>query len=121
MLEAWASFAGKMGRPAHTEAAARPDNRCSGPYGMTGTMMQEIEELLTADAPSLDRLESMLTDGYAQALALEAERWRLERRLGEVAREGGAGIGDELSSIGRRLNVADDELSKLRALLRSLH
>jgi hypothetical protein len=88
---------------------------------MTGTMMQEIEELLTAEAPSLDRLESMLTDGYAQALALEAERWRLERRLGEVAREGGVGIGDELSSIGRRLNHADDELSKLRALLRSLH
>lgn len=84
-------------------------------------MMQEIEELLTAEAPPLDRLESMLTDGYAQALALEAERWRLERRLGEVAREGGVGIGDELSSIGRRLNLADDELSKLRALLRSLH
>ena len=84
-------------------------------------MMQEIEQLLTAEAPSLDRLESMLTDGYAQALALEAERWRLERRLGEVAREGGDGIGDELSSIGRRLNHADDELSKLRALLRSLH
>ena len=84
-------------------------------------MMQEIEQLLTAEAPSLDRLESMLTDGYAQALALEAERWRLERRLGEVAREGGDGIGDELSSIGRRLNLADDELAKLRALLRSLH
>jgi hypothetical protein len=83
--------------------------------------MQEIEELLTAEAPSLDHLESMLTDGYAQALALEAERWRLERRLGEVAREGGDGIGDELSSIGRRLSLADDELSKLRALLRSLH
>jgi hypothetical protein len=63
----------------------------------------------------------MLTDGYAQALALEAERWRLERRLGEVAREGGDGIGDELSSIGRRLNLADDELAKLRGLLRSLH
>ena len=118
----WASFAGKMGRPAHTDAAACPDNRCSGTAdGMTGTMMQEIEELLTAEAPSLDHLESMLTDGYAQALALEAERWRLERRLGEVAREGGVGIGDELSSIGRRLNHADDELSKLRALLRSLH
>jgi hypothetical protein len=84
-------------------------------------MMQEIEQLLTAEAPSLDRLESMLTDGYAQALALEAERWRLERRLGEVAREGGDGIGDELSSIGRRLNLADDELAKLRAPLRSLH
>ena len=84
-------------------------------------MMQEIEQLLTAEAPSLDRLESMLTDGYAQALALEAERWRLERRLGEVAREGGEALGDELSSIGHRLNVADVELSKLRSLLGTLH
>jgi hypothetical protein len=82
--------------------------------------MDRIEDLLTDDTTSLDRIESMLTDGYAQALALEAERWRLERRLGEVAREGGDGAREELSSIGRRLNVADDELSKLRALLRSL-
>ena len=83
-------------------------------------MMNEIEQLLTDDAPSLDRIESMLTDGYAHALALEAERWRLERRLGEVARAGGSEAGAEVSSIGRRLNVADDELSTLRTALRSL-
>ena len=68
-------------------------------------MLQQIEELLNADEATLDTLESTLTDGYAQALALEAERWRLERRLSEVAREGGTGLGDELSSIGQRLNV----------------
>jgi hypothetical protein len=84
-------------------------------------MLQQIEELLNADEPTLDTLESTLTDGYAQALALEAERWRLERRLSEVAREGGTSLGDELSSIGQRLNVADDELSKLRSLLGTLH
>jgi hypothetical protein len=85
------------------------------------TMHQQIEELLNADAPTLDRIEATLTEGYAQALALEAERWRLERRLGEVARGGGDGIGAELSSIGTRLNEADDELSKLRSLLGTLH
>jgi predicted nucleic acid-binding Zn-ribbon protein len=84
-------------------------------------MLQQIEELLNADAPALDTLETTLTDGYAQALALEAERWRLERRLGEVAREGGAALDEELSSLGRRLSVADDELSKLRSLLGTLH
>src|SRR2546430_15066604 len=81
-------------------------------------MLNEIEELLTAEAPPLDRLESTLTDGYAQALALEAERWRLERRLAEVARAG-RDPGEELSSIGRRLTIADDELSQLRTLLSS--
>ena len=85
------------------------------------TMLEQIEELLSADAPNLDHLESTLTEGYAQALALEAERWRLERRLGEVARAGGAEIGDEISSLGRRLTIADDELVKLRSLLGSLH
>jgi hypothetical protein len=85
------------------------------------TMLHQIEELLSADAPNLDTLESTLTEGYAQALALEAERWRLERRLGEVARSGGAEIGNEISSLGRRLTVADDELVKLRSLLGTLH
>jgi hypothetical protein len=84
-------------------------------------MMQQIEELLGADAPTLARLEETLTEGYAQALALEAERWRLERRLGEMAREGGADVGEELQSLGKRLTNADSALVELRALLGSLH
>jgi chromosome segregation ATPase len=92
-------------------------------------MLQQIEELLIAPtsgaaAPSLERLEDTLTEGYAQALALEAERWRLERRLGEVARTADgpnvANLADELSSLGSRLTSADGELSRLRALLGSL-
>ena len=39
--------------------------------------------------PRIDAIESTLTDGYAEALALEAERSRIERRLGEVARDVG--------------------------------
>ena len=85
------------------------------------TMLQQIEELLDAEAPNVEVLESTLTEGYAQALALEAERWRLERRLGEVARTGGAEIGDEVTSLGRQLTLADDELGKLRSLLGTLH
>jgi hypothetical protein len=54
-------------------------------------VVQRIEELLEApatgaSAPTLARLEETLTDGYAEALALEAERSRIERRIGEVAR-----------------------------------
>lgn len=85
------------------------------------TMVQSIEALLDADAPPLDTLEATLTEGYAQALALEAERWRLERRLGEIARSGTKVEDETISSIGEQLNIADVELAKLRALLGSLH
>ncbi len=84
-------------------------------------MQEQIEELLSADAPTLARMEDTLTEGYARALALEAERWRLERRIGEVAREGRTDIGEELKSLGTRLTYADGELTKLRSLLGSLH
>jgi hypothetical protein len=92
--------------------------------------MEQIQELLNAptsgaDAPTLARMENTLTEGYAHALALEAERWRLERRLGEVARsvEGGDGSSfvEELSSLAKRLTSADGELTKLRSLLGTLH
>jgi hypothetical protein len=54
--------------------------------------VEPIEDLLNAPAsgaaaPTLARLEEALTDGYAHALALEAERLRLERRISEVAHE----------------------------------
>jgi hypothetical protein len=84
-------------------------------------MLEQIEDLLNEETPALADVESTLTDGYAQALALEAERWRLERRLGEVARAGGDGAGEEVTSIGRRLNTTDGELAVLRRMLGVLH
>jgi hypothetical protein len=94
------------------------------------TTLERIEDLLRApatgdEAPTLEHLEETLTAGYAQALALEAERIRLERRLGEVAREAGGGdpsrLSAELASLAGRLTSADGELAKLRALLGSLY
>jgi hypothetical protein len=85
------------------------------------TMLRHIEELLGDAEPTLARLEDTLTEGYAQALALEAERWRLERRLGEVARQGGVDLVDEVSSIGAQLNQTDGELLRLRGMLGTLH
>src|SRR5207247_1210232 len=54
--------------------------------------MRKIEELLCAptngaDAPTLAHMEETLTDGYARALLLEAERTRLERPPGQAAHE----------------------------------
>jgi ABC-type phosphate transport system auxiliary subunit len=91
-------------------------------------LYDEIRQLLSApnhgaEAPRLERLEETLTSGYARALALEAERWRIERRIGEIAAtldddsaEGTA----ELTELSARLSEADGELSRLRGLLASL-
>jgi len=93
-------------------------------------MRPQIEQLLGAPtsgarAPSLAHMEDTLTEGYAHALALEAERWRLERRLGEAAHElAGPSVprlADEIASLAKRLRSADGELSELRMLLGSLH
>ena len=94
-----------------------------------GAILREIADLLGApadggEAPALDLIERTLTEGYAQALALEAERWRLERRIGEVAREvhdaDFSAFAEELTSLGRRLTSVDGEIAELRPLLDSL-
>jgi hypothetical protein len=89
---------------------------------------EEIRTLLDAprmgdDAPSIDAVEHTLTAGYAKALALEAERWRLERRIAAVASklaEGTQKEHSELANLGRRLSTADGDLTQLRELLASL-
>jgi hypothetical protein len=89
-------------------------------------MRRQIEALLRAptsgaDAPSLAAMEHALTDGYAHALALEAERSRLQRRLGEAAHDlEEAGGTEEISTLAKRLRNADGELDELRTLLGSL-
>jgi hypothetical protein len=89
-------------------------------------LREQIADLLRmpengAGAPSLDAIESTLTDGYAEALALEAKRSRIERRLGEVARDGGdEGQVREFARLSRCLETVDGELERLRSLLRTL-
>ena len=89
----------------------------------------EIRDLLDAPntgtkAPTLHDIEHTLTSGYARALALEAERIRIERQLADVAArladEATDEDASELASLAQRLSVADDDLSHLRTLLASL-
>jgi hypothetical protein len=89
-------------------------------------LQEEITELLRlpedgTSAPSIDAIESTLTDGYAEALVLEAERSRIKRRLGEVVRDAGEvsahSVATELADLSKRLERADDELTRLRSLL----
>jgi hypothetical protein len=89
------------------------------------TILAEIEALLEPGAQTgLEALEHTLTAGYAAALALEAERWRLERRIAEAAGllgEGqGRGQAQEIAKLARRLADADDEIVRLRTILATL-
>ena len=96
---------------------------------MGGVLLAQIEELLDAPAPddstaasATTRFERTLTEGYAHALALEAERWRLHRRLGEAAANvdsNGEGV-KEISRLATRLAEADAELGRLRDRLEAL-
>ncbi len=91
-------------------------------------LLEEIEQLLhepaTGGLDAVARVEETLTDGYARALALEAERWRIERRLAEVARRVADGsttsVAEELSDLAGRLEQADADLGRLRERLGSL-
>ena len=91
---------------------------------------REIQALLERPplaerAQELARIERTLTDGYAHAQQIEAERWRLERRLGEVAAQLGRGRDEartrELSAVAQRLASADGDLARLRGMLSRLH
>jgi hypothetical protein len=99
-------------------------------YAKTMPVLEQITELLDlpetgAGAPTLARVEDTLTEGYAEALALEAERLRLERRLGALAREATGGdastVAVHFATISERITDADGELTRLRALLAKLH
>lgn len=86
-------------------------------------LFDQIEAALAADV-DVAGIERTLTDGYAHALELEAERWRLERRIGEVARLIGGGDtqqrAEELASLSTRLAITDGELGSLRSRLADL-
>jgi hypothetical protein len=81
-------------------------------------VVQHIEDLLRDDDSTLEDVEENLTAGYARAL--EAERLRLERRIGEVARSDGGDQAAEIRRLGSRLTHADGELARLRSVLGTL-
>ena len=92
-------------------------------------LLEQIDELLAeshseGQSSTLARLERTLTDGYAYALELESERWRLEQRLSELAGELHEGDQDEksqeLAQISRRLSSNGTALESLRATLTRL-
>jgi hypothetical protein len=84
----------------------------------------EIVALLeeaSAEVPVAE-LEHTLTAGYAAALELEAERWRVERQIAATATgdEEGERKAQEIARLAIRLKSADADLTRLRELLGSL-
>jgi hypothetical protein len=93
------------------------------------TLIARIDTLLErptedADAEVLAHMEATLTDGYARALALEGEHWRLQREIGAIAAELAHGQGEartqELAALARKLALSEAELARLREILVSL-
>ncbi len=87
-------------------------------------LVAQIQEMISDSARDLDQIERTLTDGYARALSLEAEKWRLEKRIAQVAE--GLQRGDmakkalELASLAKERDGHDEDLAALRGLLGQL-
>jgi hypothetical protein len=81
-----------------------------------------LEQPISAPEQSLKRLEDTLTEGYARALALDAERLRIERQIGELGADVSRGTrqGGEIETLAARLSDASGRLAGLRSLLASL-
>jgi len=92
-------------------------------------LLEQIDELLASPSSPeepdvLANIERTLTDGYAHALSLDAERLRLERRMSELAGELHEGNQElkarELGQVSRRLSRNSADLDHLRGTLSQL-
>jgi len=87
-------------------------------------LLEQISALIAESGCDRERIDRTLTDGYAYALSLEGENWRLEKRIGELAhglqRGDTAGKAKELSTLTRRLDGNAGELVLLRRRLGEL-
>ena len=93
------------------------------------TLIDDIRDLLASPEPAdspvfVDRVDATLTAGYAHALQLEGERWRLQRRLGDVAAQCGdvhpEARADEFAEVSKKLQATNEELGRLRVVLAAL-
>ncbi len=87
-------------------------------------LLERICALLDDPTRDLDQIEGTLTDGYAKALSLEAEGWRLERRVSVLSQEIEQGDivanARDLADVARRLERNGEDLAELRRLLAEL-
>ena len=84
-------------------------------------LLARINTMIESESRDLVQIERTLTDGYAAALSLEAEGWRIERRMAEVVADGyTTKQAEELASLSKRLSGNKGRLVSLRAVLADL-
>jgi len=87
-------------------------------------LLAEIDALIAEPGTDRALVERTLTDGYAQALELESQRWRLQRRVEELTLALGRGEAHagtkELTQLAQQLDGNAGELSRLRSVLAEL-
>jgi hypothetical protein len=87
-------------------------------------LQEQISALINTHTSDLDEIERTLTDGYAHVLKLEAEKFRLEKRIGEVAQslhgDDTAEKVREISTLAKRVDVSIGQLTELRSVLADL-
>ncbi len=96
--------------------------------GRLDIVIERIDDLLALPdegrgAPSRERIESVLTEGYAEALALDGQRLRLERKIDQVTAHlarGGDTRAEDLQKVLARIEETEEELAQLRKLLGAL-
>jgi|ERR1051326_1475262 hypothetical protein len=75
-------------------------------------------------APTLAHIEDLLASGYARAMAIEGEQWRLQRRIVDVALQLADDFNElqacDLRKLAHELREVESELVGMRALIRSL-
>ena len=87
---------------------------------MADTLQERISTLLS-EVPSGDDVDGLLTEGYARALKLDAERLQLERKITALAaRADDPDAAQELRKAWLRHRTLGAELRELRRLLREL-
>jgi hypothetical protein len=87
-------------------------------------VLEDIRTLSAAPAPLLETVERTLADGYACALAMDAHRLRLQRKLEESAAVLGETPGSErvveVADLAQGIARSDRALAELRAALAEL-
>ena len=90
--------------------------------GDTSSLVERIGAVIAREGrePTWKEVEGLLTEGYAHTLALESDRWQIERRLATVASSSNGKAGVELRALMDRHTKVDREIQWLRCLLAEL-
>jgi hypothetical protein len=86
----------------------------------TRALIERVQALLGGPPANRRAIEDTLSEGYARALALDAESRRLERRINELAELADGDRAPELAELVGRRTSANGELAHLRDVLRAL-